>query len=107
MNSYGDDSIIDWQGQIPQKEQPQIESILDKKILRNTRNKTFFQYLVKWKNHPTKDVPWVTDQEISKYNVHREDLMKNSFLPKSMMQEHPTHFSLTNESTFHVNTTRR
>ena len=29
VNFDGDDSTIDWQGQIPQKEQPQIESIFD------------------------------------------------------------------------------
>ena len=50
------DSSMDQQGQLPQKEQPQIESILDKIILRKTRNKDFFQYLVKWKNQPTEDV---------------------------------------------------
>ena len=76
-----DDPSIDWQGQIPQKEQPQIEAILDKRILRNTRNKTFFQYLVKWRNQPTEDASWMTEQEISKYNVLHEDLMKHYFLP--------------------------
>ena len=50
-----DDPAIDWQGQIPQKGQPLIESILDKRFLRKIRNKTFFQYLVKWRNHPTED----------------------------------------------------
>ena len=77
----GDDSSIDWQGQIPHKEQPHIEAILDKKILKKTRNKTFFQYLVKWKNKPTEDVAWMAEKEISKYNVYLEDLMKNYFLP--------------------------
>ena len=35
------------------KEQPQIEAILDKRILRKTKNKILFQYSVKCKNHPT------------------------------------------------------
>ena len=78
-----DDPAIDWQGNIPQKGQPQIESILDKIFLRNIRNKTFFQYLVKWRNHPTKDATWMTEQEISKYNVLPEDLMEKYFLPQT------------------------
>ena len=82
MTLDGDDSAIDWQGQIPQKVQPRIEAILEKRILRKTRNKTFFQYLVKWKNQPTEDATWMTDQKISKYNVHPEDLLKNYFLPR-------------------------
>ena len=44
ITSDGDDSSIDWQGKIPHKEQPQIEAILYKRILRKSRNKTFFQY---------------------------------------------------------------
>ena len=65
VTSDGDDLTIDWQGQIPHKEQPQIEAILGKRILRKTRNKTFFQYLVKWINQPTRDASWMTEQEIS------------------------------------------
>ena len=40
VTSKRDDPAIDWKGQIPQKEQPQIEAILDKRILRKIRNKT-------------------------------------------------------------------
>ena len=40
VTSDKDDPAVDWQGQIPQKEQPQIEAILDKRILRKIRNKT-------------------------------------------------------------------
>ena len=65
INLDGDDSSIYWQGQLPQKEQPHIEAILDKRILRKTKNKTFFQYLVKWKNQPTKDASWMNKQKIS------------------------------------------
>ena len=79
---YRDDPTIDWKGQIPQKEKPHIEAILDKIILRRIRKKTFFQYLVKWRNQTTEDAAWMTEQEISKYTMHPEDLMKNCFLPK-------------------------
>ena len=64
VNSDRDDPTIDWKGQIPQKEQPQIESIIDSRILRKIRDKTFFQYLVKWKNQPTKDAAWMKEQQI-------------------------------------------
>ena len=55
VTSDAGDLAIDLQGQNPPKEQ-----ILDKRILRKDRNKTFFQYLVKWKNQPTEDVAWMT-----------------------------------------------
>ena len=82
VTSYRDDPAIDWKGQIPQKEKPQIEAILEKRILRKIRNKTFFQYLFKLRNQPIEDASWMIEQEISKYNVLPEDLMKNSFLPQ-------------------------
>ena len=55
VTSNRDDAAIYWQGQIPKKEQHQIEAILDKRIFRKIRNKTFFQYMVKWRNHPIED----------------------------------------------------
>ena len=41
VTSNRDDPNIDWEGHIPQKEQTQIESILEKRILRKIGNKTF------------------------------------------------------------------
>ena len=76
-----DGPFVDWKGQLPQKEQPQIEAILDKKISKKTRNKDYFQYLVKWKDQPSEDATWMTELDISMYNVHPEDLLNNSFLP--------------------------
>ena len=57
-----DNPTIDWQGKIPQKEQPQIEAIFDKRILKKIKNKTFFQYLVRWRNQPTEGASWMTKQ---------------------------------------------
>ena len=76
-----DGSFIDWKGQLPQKEQPHIESILDKRVSNKTKDEEYFQYLVKWKYQPSKDATWMTEIDISKYNVNLEDLLKNSFLP--------------------------
>ena len=53
-------SFIDWQGQLPQKGQPHIEAILDKRVSKKTRDKEYFQYLVKWKDHPSEDAAWMT-----------------------------------------------
>ena len=34
---------------------PQMEHILDKRVSKKTRLKQYFEYLVKWKNHPVED----------------------------------------------------
>ena len=38
-NSGEDGSFIDWQGQLPWKEQPHIEAIMDKRVSKKTGNK--------------------------------------------------------------------
>ena len=45
--SGGYGSSIDWQGPLPERIQPQIDSILEKRISRSTRDRDYFQYLVK------------------------------------------------------------
>ena len=82
MISGEDGSFIDWKGQLPQKEQPHIESILDKRVSKKTKYKEYFQYLVKWKDQPSVDAAWMNEMEISKYNVNPEELLKNSFSPE-------------------------
>jgi hypothetical protein len=47
--------IIQWTKQMPIAEKPQMECILDKRVGRKTRRKEYFEYLVKWKNHPVED----------------------------------------------------
>ena len=73
--------FVYWKGQSPQKEQPQIKVILDKRISKNTINKDYFQYLVKWKGQPYEDATWMIKLEISKYNVNLEEQLKNYFIP--------------------------
>jgi hypothetical protein len=34
---------------------PQMESIIDKRVSRKTKRKEYFEYLVKWKGHPVED----------------------------------------------------
>jgi len=49
-------------------------------VLRKTRGKDYFQYLVRWKNWPEEDDTWITKNEVSKYGIDVEDLMNNYFL---------------------------
>jgi hypothetical protein len=41
-----------------------MECILDKRVSKRTRRKKYFEYLVKWKNHPVEDVSWESEVEI-------------------------------------------
>ena len=63
---------------MPVAELPQMESILDKIIGKKTRRKEYFQYLVKWKNHPVKDASWETEEEIHKHGQTVQELMDRS-----------------------------
>ena len=47
--------VIQWKNQMPVVDKPQMECILDKRIGKKTRRKEYFEYLVKWKNHPVED----------------------------------------------------
>jgi hypothetical protein len=46
---------VQWEKQIPIAEKPQMEKIIDQRIGKKTRRKTYFEYLVKWKGHPIED----------------------------------------------------
>jgi hypothetical protein len=46
---------VQWTQQMPVFENPQMESILDKKVNKKTGRKEYFEYLVKWKEHPVED----------------------------------------------------
>jgi hypothetical protein len=69
---------VQWQKQLPVAEKPQMECILDKRIGRKTRLKQYFEYMVKWKNHPVEDVSWETEAEIQKHGKTVQELMDRS-----------------------------
>jgi hypothetical protein len=48
-------------------EKPQMESIIDKRIIRRTRRKEFFEYLVKWKGHLDEDASWDDESAIERH----------------------------------------
>jgi hypothetical protein len=82
-----EEPVIQWQNQLLVAENPQMECILDKRVGRKTRRKQYFEYLVKWKNHPVEDAIWETEAWTDHAEAHGQEPMK-VFKPRSMMQEH-------------------
>jgi hypothetical protein len=69
---------VRWTKQIPIAEKPQMESILDKRVSKNTRRKEYFEYLVKWKGHPVEDASWENEAEIHKHGQTVQEIMNKS-----------------------------
>jgi hypothetical protein len=69
---------IQWKQQMPIAEKPQIEKILDQRIAKKTRRKIYYEYLVKWKDHPVEDASWITETDIQKHGKTVQDLMDRS-----------------------------
>jgi hypothetical protein len=70
--------VIQWTKQMPVADKPQMECILDKRVSKRTRRKQYFEYLVKWKNHPVEDASWETEAEIQKHGQTMHELMDRS-----------------------------
>jgi hypothetical protein len=73
-----EEPVIQWQKQLPVAEKPQMECILDKRVGKKTRRKQYFEYLVKWKNHPVEDVSWENEAAIQKHGRTVQELMDRS-----------------------------
>jgi hypothetical protein len=56
--------VIQWTKRMPVADKLQMECILDKRESKRTRRKKYFEYLVKWKNHPVEDANWENEVEI-------------------------------------------
>jgi hypothetical protein len=69
---------IEWTKQMPVAENPQMESIIDKRISRNTRRKEYFEYFVKWKGHPIEDASWENEAEIQRHGQTMQELTNKS-----------------------------
>jgi hypothetical protein len=70
--------VIQWMKQLPVAENPQMERILDKRVGKKTKRKKYFEYLVKWKNHPVEDVSWENEAMIQKHGQTVQELMGRS-----------------------------
>jgi hypothetical protein len=46
-----DQKEVQWVKQMPVAEKPQMENIIDQRVGKKTRRKTYFEYLVKWKRY--------------------------------------------------------
>ena len=55
-----------------------MECILDKRVGKKTRRKEYYEYLVKWKNHPVEDASWEFEPEILKHGHTMQELMERS-----------------------------
>jgi hypothetical protein len=52
---------------MPIAENLQMECILDKRVGKRTRQKQYFEYLVKWKVHLVEYASWENEAEIQKH----------------------------------------
>jgi hypothetical protein len=71
-----------------------MEKIVDQRIGKKTRRKTYFEYLVKWKGHLIEDASWENEVSIQKHRKSVQELMDRSpliFVKGSMMQKHHYH----------------
>jgi hypothetical protein len=55
-----------------------MENIMDQRVGKKTRRKTYFEYLVKWKGNPIEDVSWVNEGDIQKHGRSVQELMDMS-----------------------------
>jgi hypothetical protein len=70
--------VIQWQKQLPVAQKPEMEYILDNRASKKTRRKQYFEYLVKWKDHPVEDASWETEAVIQKHGHTVQELMDRS-----------------------------
>jgi hypothetical protein len=59
-------------------EKPQMEKIIDKRIGKKTKRKTYLEYLVKWKGDPIEDASWENEVDIQKHGKLVQELMDRS-----------------------------
>jgi hypothetical protein len=55
-----------------------MERIIDKRIIKKTRRKEYFDYLVKWKGHPVEYASWEDEATIQKHGQTMQELMNMS-----------------------------
>ena len=60
------DEVVDiqWSILVATLDTKVIEEILDSHVGRSTRNKTYEEYLVKWKGRPVEDSSWLAKEEV-------------------------------------------
>ena len=67
-----------WKEPLPRDTSTVPETILDTRVCKRTRGKEYYEYLVKWKDHPLEDLTWMASTMLQKSGVTIEDLMDRS-----------------------------
>jgi hypothetical protein len=73
-----DQKEVQWKEQFPTTKKPHMEKIIEQRVGKKTRRKTYPEYLVKWKDHPVEDSSWVTELDILKHGKTIQELMDSS-----------------------------
>ena len=62
----GGDEVVDiqWSILVATLDTKEVEEILDSRVGKSTRNKTYEEYLVKWKGIPIEDSSWLAWEEV-------------------------------------------
>ena len=55
-----------------------MEKIIDQRTGKKTRRKTYFEYLVKWKDYPLEDASWVIELDIHNHGKIIQEFMDMS-----------------------------
>jgi hypothetical protein len=55
-----------------------MEKIIEQRVGKKTRRKTYPEYLVKWKDHLVEDSSWVIELDILKHGKIVQELMDRS-----------------------------
>jgi hypothetical protein len=69
---------VQWIKQLPVAEKPQMEKIIDQRVGKKTRRKTYYEYLVKWEGHPIEDASWESEEDIQRHGQMVQELMNRS-----------------------------
>ena len=51
---------IQWEAQLPKATSTIPEMVLDRTMSNKTRGKEYYEYLIKWKDHPIENSTWMT-----------------------------------------------
>lgn len=72
LKSKGDEG---WVKDIPSSQPQELERILDTKVVKKTRKKTYKEYLVKQSGLPDEDAIWMTEDDTKKHGHSVADLI--------------------------------